>query len=143
LSGSTPAAVWHLETDASLNLAKTRDGLFAAGGGVVLRDPTMRLRLARSIELGYVPSATHAEYGALIQGMEIARAEGAKTLRVRVDNTAVIQQFFGRWEARSPGIPELLARVRELAVQFQRFDLRWAHSAHGLTRADGAPTADA
>lgn len=133
---------YHLETDASINPGRRRAGLPFAGGGIVLRNPDLELTTARSVVLGYLPSATHAEYAALVHGLEVALGEGARAIRIRTDNWAIVQQYSGTWKARSTGIPELLARVRELAGRFESFDLRWASSSHSLTRADGAPTAD-
>lgn len=102
----------HLETDASLNTSRSMpaaDGSIVcyAGGGIVLRDPTLKVNVARSAELGYFPSATHAEHTALLIGVEIALSEGARALFVRVDNQAVAEQYRGTWRARSPGIPRV------------------------------------
>jgi ribonuclease HI len=134
---------WHLETDASVNPARARGGLPFAGGGVVLRDPHLRLKTARAVELGYFPSATHAEYAALLCGLEIALAEGVRAIFVRTDNRAVAEHYSGAWKARSPGVADLLAKLRDLAGRFDSFELRWAPSSHRTTRTDGAPTADA
>jgi hypothetical protein len=57
---------WHLETDASVNPTRVKDSCAAAGGGYVLRDPDLNVKIAQSIDLGYVVSATHAEYAASI-----------------------------------------------------------------------------
>ena len=133
---------WHLETDASVNPARTRGGSPFAGGGIVLRDPHLRVKIARPVELGYFPSATHAEYAALLCGLEIALSEGARAIFVRTDNRAVAEHYSGAWKARSPGVPEQLARLRDLAARFDSFELKWAPSSHRTTRTDGAPTAD-
>jgi ribonuclease HI len=111
-------ATWHLETDASINPTKVKDGRAAAGGGIVLRDPEMKVKIVQSIDLGYTPSATHAEYAALIRGLEIALDLGVPGIFVRTDNRAVAEHFRGTWKAKSAGIPELLAQVRELAQRF-------------------------
>lgn len=135
-------AIWHLETDASVNTGRLREGLPFAGGGVVLRDPHLKVKIARAVGLGFFPSATHAEYAALLCGLEIALAEGVRAIFVRTDNRAVSEHYSGAWKAKSPGIPELLARLRDLAGQFDSFELKWAPSSHRKTRSDGAHTAD-
>lgn len=134
---------WHLETDASVNPARTRGGFPFGGAGVVLRDPRLKVKVARAVELGYSPSATHAEYAALLCGLEIALSEGARAIFVRIDNRALAEHFSGTWKAKSTGIPELLARLRDLAGRFDSFELKWAPSSHRTTRTDGAPTPDA
>ena len=126
-----------------MNPARTRGGLPFAGGGVVLRDPHLKVKTARAVELGYFPSATHAEYAALVCGLEITLSEGVRAIFVRTDNRALAEHYRGTWRAKSPGIPEQLARLRELAGRFDSFELRWSPTSHRLTRADGAPTADA
>ena len=137
------AEVWHLETDASLNPSRARNGLPFAGGGVVLRDPRLQLKLTRGVQLGYFPSATHAEYAALLCGLEIALAEGVRAIFIRTDNRLLVEQYTGTWRVRSAGLAELLAKLRDLAGRFDSFELRWAPSSHRGTRWDGAPTADA
>ncbi len=133
---------WHLETDASLNPSRARNGLPFAGGGVVLRDSHLKLKFARAVELGYFPSATHAEYAALLCGLEIALGEGVRAIFIRTDNRLLVEQYSGAWRARSSGLPDLLARLRDLAGRFDSFELRWGPSSHRKTRPDGAPTAD-
>jgi ribonuclease HI len=94
------------------------------------------------VELGYLPSATHAEYAALLRGLEIALKAGVRDLFVRTDNRAVVEHYSGAWKAEAHGIPEQLVQVRELAARFRTFDLKWAPTSHRLTRRDGSPTAD-
>lgn len=66
---------WHLETVASVNTGRSRGSLPFARGGVVLRDPHLKVKIARAIGLGFFLSATLAEYDALLCGLEMALAD--------------------------------------------------------------------
>lgn len=137
----------HLETDASLNPQKTEKRpqggfLSFAGGGIVLRGPDLTLVASRSIPLGLVPSATYAEYSALVAGLELATALKIEHLRIRNDNLSLVRYLNGETGVAAGETARLAERVRELRTRFATFDLRWAPSTHSVRRRDDVFSAD-
>ncbi len=138
----------HLETDASLNLKKTKTGddgrpLWLAGGGIVVRSPEMKPLGWDSIPLGYVRSAEHAEGLALLEGMRQAREKfGATELRARSDNYVLVQHVNREYKMSEGSIQDTVARIWSEAENFSRFKLLWSASSHVWFRSDLTPTAD-
>jgi ribonuclease HI len=138
---------YHLETDASLDPRRTErntDGrlLSFAGAGIVVRDPTLALLDARSIALGFVPSPTHAEYGALLAGLKVVREHRIGHLRIRNDNLSLVRHLTGETEGIAEDLHMTMKEIGELRSEFLTFDLRWAPSTHIVRRKDNAFSAD-
>jgi len=140
---------FHLETDASLNPARTQrtaegEILTFAGGGVVVRTAGMAPVATYSAELGFVATATHAEFDTLARAVRVARAtHGATALRVRSDNLSIVRAVRGEGGFRDLSLAAWLDVLRREIAPLERFDLLWSPSTHGADRADGLPTADA
>jgi len=138
----------HLETDASLNLKRTKldgDGrpLWLAGGGIVVRSPEMKPLGWEAVPLGYVRSTEHAEGLALLEGMRHARGKfGATELRARSDNFVLVQHFNREYKVSESSILEIVTKLWVEAEKLARFKLLWTPSSHAWVRSDGAPTAD-
>ena len=138
----------HLETDASLNLRKTKtsdDGhpLWLAGGGVVVRSPEMKPLGWEAVPLGYVRSTEQAEGLVLLAGMKHARVRfGATELRARSDNYVLVQHVNRRYKISEGYIQEMVARIWSEAQSLVRFKLLWAPSSHVWFRSDLTPSAD-
>lgn len=66
-----------------------------------------------------------AEYTAVIRGMELALELGVEDLAIRGDSNLVVQQLLGKFRVREPRLRPLLARVQELAGEFQTIDVQW------------------
>ena len=142
------SGTYHLETDASLNLEKSKisvDGrtLWLAGGGIVIRSPKMETLHWEAIPLGYVLSAEQAEGLALLAGMGRARVRfRASGLRARVDNFVLVQHVNRGYKVSESSILEVVTNIWGEAENFVPFKLLWAPSNHAWVRSDGAPTAD-
>ncbi len=142
------ATLYHLETDASLNptVRKVVDGieLRRAGGGIVLRNPTMRPVGKYSVALGFLPSPTHAEAATLLRGMKVARQRhGVRDLRARTDSSSLVEIVNARGKPHDPALRVLLEQIAEERAKLGSFDLRWSRSYHGRERQAGVPSADA
>ena len=90
MQGPDPLRRFHLEADASLNphVRKGVEGvsLKRAGGGFVLRSPSMKVVGKYTVSLGFLSSPTLAEALVLLRGMRVARQRhGVKVLRARTD----------------------------------------------------------
>lgn len=138
----------HLETDASLKpwdrRADPESGLptYLAGGGVVLRGPDLRVIESHSVRLGYLSTATRAEYLALLFGLRRAADLNIQKLRVRNDNLGLVRQL------STPPLPtsaESDSNIREIRAECSRFvsvEFVWARSTHSIWRSDGEFSAD-
>ena len=141
-------APYHLETDASLNLRKTKAGddgrpLWLAGGGIVVRSPEMKPLDWEAVPLGYVRSAEQAEGLALLAGMNNARVKfGATELRARSDNFVLVQHVNREYKISESSIQEIVSKIWLEAENFTRFKLLWSASTHAWVRSDLTPTAD-
>jgi ribonuclease HI len=137
----------HLETDASLNPARTDtlpDGTRAyfAGGGVVLRSIAMRPVQYESVPLGFVRSVIEAEALAFLSGMETASLLGARTVRARSDSAPLVGFLNGTASFREPYLEALGERLLRSVLSIQGFQMLWSHSHHGRTRGDRVPSVD-
>ena len=134
---------FHLETDASLNHSRTLGPLVFAGGGIVVRGSDLSPVASYSAKIGYVASATHAEFETLLRGVAVAqRRHGATGIMARSDNLSLVRGVAGELTFHDPTLVAYVERVRVLATGLESFDLLWAPSTHRQARADGLPTAD-
>jgi ribonuclease HI len=139
---------YHLETDASLKPwdrktdARTGGSKFLAGGGIVLRDPNLRVVETHSVRLGYVSDATRAEFLALLFGLRRAAGLDIQKLRVRNDNLGLIRRLSDPTPAT---IAESDSNIREIRAECSRFvsvQFVWVRSTHSIWRSDGVYSAD-
>lgn len=139
---------YHLETDASVNRAQTRrvdEGnlmLYHAGGGIVLRDLSMKPFEEHAVDLGYLPSASQAECAALHWGLRRAFQLRIGRLRVRNDNLPLMQALARAVVEPEFRVPTDLSEVAEAARRFESIQFRWSKSTHSMERGDGAHSAD-
>ena len=137
----------HLETDASVNPARSRGGVreartYLAGAGIVLRSESMRPVAVESVPLGYVESALHAEGLALRHGLRRARSLGATSVRARSDCAALVSVLEGSGRFEDPGLAALVDELREEIAGLTEFRIVWSSSFHGRSRGDGVPAPD-
>ena len=101
--------------------------------GVVLVAPD-GAKVTHCERIGYGTN-NEAEYAALVDLLQRALQAGARRLVVRGDSQLVIEQVSGRWQVRSPGLLDLCAKVRRLAMRFERVQFIWVRR-HLNTEAD-------
>ncbi len=138
----------HLETDASLNPGQRKvvEGvsLKRAGGGIVLRSPSMTVVGMYTVPLGFLSSAALAEALVLLRGMRVARQRhGATVLRARTDATHLVEIVHGRAKAHDPALCTVVEQIAAERQLFEGFEIRWSRSSHAHERQHGVPTADA
>jgi ribonuclease HI len=64
-----------------------------------------------------------AEYTAVIQALQHAIDIEARRVLVRVDSMVVFCQYRNEWRCREQSLIELLGRVRDLASEFEEFEI--------------------
>jgi ribonuclease HI len=137
-----------LETDASLKPwdrkkdSATGAEALLAGGGIVLRDPKLRVVETHSVRLGYVSNATRAEYLALLLGLRRAAAIGVERLRVRNDNLSLIRTLNNPSRLSGAEPDSVVSTIRAECARFDSVEFVWARSTHSIWRSDGALSAD-
>jgi hypothetical protein len=139
---------FHLETDASLNphirKAVESVSLKRAGGGFVLRSPSMKVVGKYTVSLGFLSSPTLAEALVLLRGMRVARQRhGIKVLRARTDAAHLVEILHGRAKAHNPELRAVIEQITAERGLFAGFEVRWSPSSHAPEREAGVPTADA
>jgi ribonuclease HI len=136
----------YLETDASLDTRREVVGLdgrlFPAGGGIILRDITLRPLLLKSVNLGYVPNPLHAEYLAFVYGLEEAVSLGARGVWATTDNLPLAEGFNGRWPSRPDSLRPIDYRLGAVRSKLGFVTLRWSPGSHRKLKF-GVPSADA
>lgn len=136
----------YLETDASVDLRKGGTGpvgqLYPAGGGIILRDIRLRPIVVKAVELGQVPGPLHAEYLALMKGLEEAAGLGARGVWAVTDNQRLVEAFNGRSKNESDGLAEIENQLKVVRARFDFVTLRWSRGSHRRLKL-GGPTADA
>ena len=65
----------------------------------------------------------HAEYCALIWGLENAIERGAKHLEVFADSELMVKQMRGEYRVKNPGLKVLNTRAKRLAACFESFTI--------------------
>ncbi len=76
-----------------------------------------------------------AEYHALIQGLEVASKKGCTEVEARGDSQLIVRQVTGEWQTKKPHLGKLRDRVREVAEEFETFEILWVNREENL-RAD-------
>jgi ribonuclease HI len=64
-----------------------------------------------------------AEYEALLRVLEAARDLGIEELDIRGDSQLVVKQVRGEWDTNDPELREKRVQVRELLMEFDRWDI--------------------
>jgi ribonuclease HI len=115
---------------------KTRYHLLASDGGIVADQPG---KMAGQAAIGVVLKAPleeisepigpardhHAEYRALIRGLEAARAHGIGCLRVCLDSLLVVNQLNGKWKVKAEHLEPLHKQAVSLMQQFADIRITW------------------
>jgi ribonuclease HI len=135
----------YLETDASLDarhaVAVGRTRAYRAGAGIVLRDLRLRPVLLKSIPLGPLPGAFHAEYLAVVHGLEEAIGLGATGVWATSDSLQVVQVFNGLGRIHARDLGTIQSRLEAARRQLGFVTLRWSRGSHRKFKL-GDPSAD-
>jgi hypothetical protein len=139
---------FHLETDASLNPGQRKvvDGVSVkrAGGGIVLRSPSMKVVGKYTVSLGFLSSPTLAEALILLKGVRVARQRhGVQVLRAHTDCHALVGLMTGQAKAQDSALRAVIGQIAAERDQLVGFEIRWSPSSHAPEREAGVPTADA
>ena len=68
-------------------------------------------------------TSNQAEYYALIHALRIGISLGATTLSVKADSELMVRHVNGEYKCRDAKLIPLLAEVKELAAQYDHFDI--------------------
>ena len=110
----SPMETWTVQMDGS---AMRKVG----GVGVVLISPKKE-KLKYAIILQFPATNNEAEYKALLTGLSLAKALGAKNLNVQADSQLIIGQVKGDYEAKEERIQKYLKIVKRLSQHFGSLD---------------------
>jgi ribonuclease HI len=69
-------------------------------------------------------TCNEAEYYALIRGLEVASKQGCTEVKARGDSQLLVRQVTGEWQTKEPRLRELRDRVREVADEFEQFEIQ-------------------
>jgi ribonuclease HI len=69
-------------------------------------------------------TCNEAEYHALIRGLEVASKKGCTEVEARGDSQLIVRQVTGEWQTKEPRLRELRDRVREVAEEFEQFEIQ-------------------
>ena len=104
--------LWSINTDGS----STQKG---GGAGVVITSPEEDV-LKYGVQLKFPITNNEAEYEALLTGLRIARALGAKNIVLKSDLQLVIGQVRGDFEAKETRMQKYLKLTNQLVSTFHR-----------------------
>jgi len=99
-----------------------------AGAGIVLTNPQGNRKVEESLYLGETTNNV-AEYRALLLGLQVAAAQGARKLRVFADSQLLVEQLNGRYRVKSEHLLPLWQQARK---ELQKFE------AHAISHIDRA-----
>jgi ribonuclease HI len=94
-----------------------------AGAGVVLLDVSGQVLSEISEPLGRATN-NHAEYCALIRGLEEAKRLGARRVQVLMDSELVVLQMMGVYRVRAPKLAPLWQKAKDLLGGFEAVRFR-------------------
>lgn len=96
-----------------------------AGIGAVLLDASHEPATVIGTVSETIGIATNnvAEYQALVSGLELAEAFGARRIEVRADSQLLIRQLEGRYRVKNAGLQPLYRRVMILLEAYAEVDL--------------------
>jgi ribonuclease HI len=114
---------------------------FPAGAGIILRDFALRPVLFKSVPLGHLPGAFHAEFLALVHGLEEAEFLGARGVWATTDSKPVVDFIKSRPAKVGNNILSIEARFESVRSKLWFVTLRWSRGSH-RTLKFGGPSAD-
>jgi len=88
-----------------------------AGAGAALYNPAGKRVAAKAFPFG-VATNNAAEYEALIRGLELARAAGARRIEVRSDSELLVRQMTGEYRVRAHHLQDAAERAHGLLGAF-------------------------
>ena len=112
--GAKVLGQWSIHTDGSLNWQ-------AGGVGVVIRTLEGD-KIECMIRLHFPTTNNEAEYEALVAGLDLAKAAGAKNMVMHCDSQVITSQINGEYECRNERMKKYLKevenRISSLEVRF-------------------------
>jgi ribonuclease HI len=90
-----------------------------SGAGAVLLEPGGQV-VARLGKFLGVQTNNHAEYSALLLGLQHAKSLGVKELEVFSDSELLVRQLTGRYQVRSPTLRPLYEEAQRLLGEFPK-----------------------
>ena len=106
--------IWTVQIDGS---ATKKVG----GAGVVLLPPEGET-LRYAVKLQFTATNNETEYEALLIGLSLGKALGARNLIVQVDSQLIIGQLKGDYEAKEERMHKYLKIVQRLSQHFDNLD---------------------
>lgn len=91
--------------------------------GVVLRDAEGNVVEEVGEAIGEATNNV-AEYRALLRGLELAAAQGARDVELIGDSELVVRQVEGRYKVKNAGMKELHDEVRRSLGEFESWSIR-------------------
>ena len=79
--------------------------------------------IEKSFRLGFSASNNEAEYKSLIACLRLVRSIGTQEISTFSDSQLVTSQFHGEYEAKNERMEAYLAILRDIAQQFDKFEL--------------------
>lgn len=135
----------YLETDASVDTHRAESGqdrpLYRAGAGIILRDITLRPLLHKSVPLGLVRGPFHAEFLALVRGLEEAAELGLEGVWATSDNLPLVSLVREGGGKLKPEVLAIQGEFERVRSRFRFVTLRWSPGTHRRLKF-GGPSAD-
>ena len=69
-------------------------------------------------------TCNEAEYRALIRGLEVASERGCTEVEAKGDSQLIVRQVTSDWDTNEQHLRELRDRVREVADEFEQFEIQ-------------------
>lgn len=95
-----------------------------SGAGFVIKN-SKREVVAEDCEYLGEQTNNHAEYMALIRGMELALEKGFTDLVVLADSNLIVQQMSGKFKVRTESLRPLKKMADEIAKKFDSIVFEW------------------
>ncbi|XP_024039539.1 uncharacterized protein LOC112098145 [Citrus clementina] len=102
--------VWKIYVDGSSNS-------HGSGAGVIIIDPN-KVKICYALQFGFKASNNEAEYEAIIAGLRMSKALGAKMVHIKSDSQLVVSQITAQYQAKEENMKGYLEKTRELMSQF-------------------------
>jgi len=80
--------------------------------------------IEHSLRFDFPTSNNQAEYEACIAGIRMAREIGAKAITICSNSQLVVSQIRGDYSAKEPMLQKYLSKVRELLLDFVKFEIK-------------------
>ncbi|XP_012835110.1 PREDICTED: uncharacterized protein LOC105955856 [Erythranthe guttata] len=94
-----------------------------SGAGIWITSPEGDA-LEYALKLEFPASNNEAEYEALVAGLKLAQAAGAKKLVTHSDSQLVVNQVLGTYEAKEESMIKYLELVKRLMESFEKVEVR-------------------